>query len=152
LRDLANEWEGIISRRCRGYPSEAVELGVGLARQLGSSQTDLVVLHGDFHPGNVLCSQRGWLSIDCKPLVGEPAFDLATLLANRLGIDPSWEPEDPDSWPFVPSITVGELVRQIDYFTDTLGLKRDRVIGWTIVKGLAWNWGPATTQVFARLL
>ena len=42
-----------------------------------------------------LKSQRGWLSIDCKPLVGEPAFDLGQLLANRLGIDQDRKPEDP---------------------------------------------------------
>jgi hypothetical protein len=60
--------------------------------------------------------------------------------------------EDPDSWPFSPSITLGELARQVDYFVDTLGIERDRVIGWTVLKALTWNWGPATTQVFARLL
>ncbi|HTU36416.1 MAG TPA: aminoglycoside phosphotransferase family protein [Acidimicrobiales bacterium] len=134
LSDLANEWKGTISRRCDSYPSGVVELGVAFAQQLATSQEELVVLHGDFHPGNVLRSQRGWLSIDCKPLVGEPAFDLATLLANRLGIDPAWEPENPDQWPFAPSITARELARQIDYFTDTLGLKRDRVLGWAIVR------------------
>ncbi len=97
-------------------------------------------------------SQRGWLSIDCKPLVGEPAFELGQLLVNRLGIDLAWEPEDPDSWPFAPSIALGELARQVDYFADTLGIERDRVIGWTVVKALAWDWGPATTQAFASLL
>ena len=137
---------------CHNYPSDLAELGIDLADELGNSQPDLVVLHGDFNPGNVLRSQRGWLSIDCKPLVGEPAFDLGQLLANRLGIDLAWEPEDPDSWPFSPSISLGELARQVDSFADTLGIERDRVIGWTVVKALAWNWGPATTQVFASLL
>ena len=83
---------------------------------------------------------------------GEPAFELGQLLVNRLGIDLAWEPEDPDSWPFAPSIALGELARQVDYFADTLGIERDRVIGWTVVKALAWDWGPATTQAFASLL
>jgi hypothetical protein len=61
------------------------------------------------------------------------------LLANRLGIDPTWQPGDPESWPFVPSISVDELARQVDYFADAFGLDRDRVIGWTVVKALAWN-------------
>jgi streptomycin 6-kinase len=152
LSDLAAEWGADLPRLCRSYPSDLVELGIDLAEELGNSQPELVVLHGDFNPGNVLRSQRGWLSIDCKPLVGEPAFDLGQLLANRLGIDSAWEPEDPDSCPFSSSISVGELARQVDYFADTLGIERDRVIGWTVVKALAWNWGPATTQVFASLL
>jgi streptomycin 6-kinase len=152
LSDLAKEWRAGIPALCHNYPSGLVELGIDLADELGDSQPDLVVLHGDFNPGNVLKSRRGWLSIDCKPLVGEPAFDLGQLLANRLGIDPAWEPEDPDSWPFAPSVTPGEIDRQVDYFADTLRLERDRVVGWTVVKALAWNWGPATTQVFASLL
>jgi streptomycin 6-kinase len=152
LSDRAKEWADQIPRICSIYPPELVELGVGLAGKLGASQPHRVVLHGDFNPSNVLNSQRGWLSIDCKPLVGEAAFDVGQLLANRLGIDPTWQPEDPESWPFVPSISVDELARQVDYLADALGLDRDRVIGWTVVKALAWNWGPATTQVFASLL
>ena len=43
-----------------------------------------VLLHGDFHPGNVLSAQREpWLAIDCKPVVGDPAYDLAQWLGNR---------------------------------------------------------------------
>jgi streptomycin 6-kinase len=152
LSDLAKEWGARIPRMRRNYPPDLVELGSGLAGELAASQPHLVVLHGDLNPGNVLKSQRGWLSIDCKPLVGEPAFDLGALLVNRLGIDLSWEPEDPDSWPFAPSITLGELARQIDYFAKALGIERDRVIGWTVVKAIAWDWGPATAQVFASLL
>ena len=152
LSDLAKEWGARIPGLGRNYPPDLAELGTDLADELGSSQSDLVVLHGDFNPGNILKSQRGWLSIDCKPLVGEPAFELGQLLANRLGIDLAWDPQDADSWPFAPSITLGELARQVDYFADTLGIERDRVIGWTVVKALAWEWGPATTQAFASLL
>ncbi len=112
LSDLAKEWGAGIPGLGRNYPPDLAELGIDLADELGSSQPDLVVLHGDFNPGNILKSQRGWLSIDCKPLVGEPAFELGQLLVNRLGIDLAWEPEDPDSWPFAPSIALGELARQ----------------------------------------
>jgi streptomycin 6-kinase len=136
----------------RDYPSELVELGVRLAGELGPSQSQPVVLHGDFNPSNVLSSQRGWLSIDCKPLVGEPAFDLGQLLANRLGINPVWDPEDPHHRPFTPVITSQELSDQVDYFTATLGIERDRIVGWALVKALAWDWGPPTAEAFAALL
>jgi streptomycin 6-kinase len=107
----------------------------------------MVVLHGDLHPGNVLRSQRGWLSIDCKPLVGEPAFDIATLLANRLGLN-----HDPEGPPFRPSLTLEEIARQVDFFAETLHLDRHRVLGWAVVKAVAWDWGPATASVFVDLL
>ncbi|WP_329137176.1 aminoglycoside phosphotransferase family protein [Streptomyces sp. NBC_01476] len=44
-----------------------------------------VLLHGDFHHGNVLAGDRlAWLAIDPKPLVGDPAYDVAWLARDRL--------------------------------------------------------------------
>jgi streptomycin 6-kinase len=44
-----------------------------------------VLLHGDYHHGNVLAGDRlPWLAIDPKPLVGDPAYDLAWLARDRL--------------------------------------------------------------------
>jgi len=43
-----------------------------------------VVLHQDFHSGNVLRATRErWLAIDPKPLVGEREFAAASLLRDR---------------------------------------------------------------------
>jgi hypothetical protein len=42
-----------------------------------------VLLHQDFHGANVLLSDRGWLAIDAKPLVGEREFDVASLVRDR---------------------------------------------------------------------
>jgi len=44
---------------------------------------DDALLHQDLHGGNILSSERGWLAIDPKPLVGERAFDVASLLRDR---------------------------------------------------------------------
>ncbi|MDF1479908.1 aminoglycoside phosphotransferase family protein [Leifsonia sp. H3M29-4] len=41
-------------------------------------------LHGDFNPGNVLDDGMGWRVIDPKPMIGDPAFDLAPLV-DQLG-------------------------------------------------------------------
>jgi streptomycin 6-kinase len=38
-----------------------------------------VVLHGDMHHGNVLDSERGWLAIDPKGLIGDRGYDYANL-------------------------------------------------------------------------
>lgn len=46
---------------------------------------ETVLLHGDFHHGNVLAGERmPWLAIDPKPKVGERAYDLAWLARDRL--------------------------------------------------------------------
>ena len=59
----------------------------GRARQLSlrllTSAPPPRLLHGDLHHDNVLeCSQRGWLAIDAKGVVGELAFELAASLYN----------------------------------------------------------------------
>lgn len=151
LSDLAQEWVTNFAHQTELYSSELVDLAGRLAVELAESQPENVVLHGDFNPGNVLASQRGWLSIDCKPLVGEPAFDLAQLLANRLGAFDSGHtgPKDPA---FRPHATSEEIDAQVGFFTTSLGLSRERIIGWAIVKALAWEWGPATAGFFADLL
>lgn len=38
-------------------------------------------LHGDFNPGNVISSDRGWRVIDPKPMRGDAAFDLWPLVS-----------------------------------------------------------------------
>jgi len=52
-----------------------------LLRWLPTSTSAPVVLHGDFHPGNVLAASReAWLAVDPKPLAGDPAYDAVGLV------------------------------------------------------------------------
>jgi streptomycin 6-kinase len=65
----------------RALIDEALELHADLTT--GPAET--VLLHGDYHHGNVLAGERTpWLAIDPKPLVGERAYDLAWLVRDRL--------------------------------------------------------------------
>ncbi|MCO5158936.1 MAG: phosphotransferase [Aquamicrobium sp.] len=57
------------------------------AQALLSSQRDIRPLHGDVHHANILYAPRGWLAIDPKGLIGEPAFDAANLFCNPLEKD-----------------------------------------------------------------
>lgn len=54
------------------------------AQALLSSQHGVRPLHGDVHHANILSAPRGWLAIDPKGLIGEPAFDAANLFCNPL--------------------------------------------------------------------
>lgn len=75
FRDLERHAEqfGGIFPVCRSY-----------ARNLLSSQRDVVPLHGDLNHGNVLNfgGQRGWLAIDPVALLGESGFDYGVLFSN----------------------------------------------------------------------
>jgi streptomycin 6-kinase len=138
LSDLAAEWCESLPREApaAGYAAEVVARAVGMARELAGSQPRGVLLHGDFHPGNVLAAEREpWLAIDCKPLVGDPAYDLAQWLGNRC--EAAEQSADP----------VGVIRRQIDQFCDLLGLDVARVAGWAFVKSLGWDWGPASARL-----
>lgn len=42
------------------------------------------LLHGDLYPDNILSSQRGWLVIDPKGVIGEREFELAAFLRNPI--------------------------------------------------------------------
>lgn len=44
--------------------------------------TEFVLLHGDLHNDNILLSQRGWVAIDPKGVVGQPEYEAGTFLRN----------------------------------------------------------------------
>ena len=53
-----------------------------IAERLLADQRDVRPLHGDIHHENILHGERGWLAIDAKGVVGDPAFDIANLFYN----------------------------------------------------------------------
>src|SRR5690606_27850285 len=55
-----------------------------LAGRLLDAQSDIRPLHGDLHHDNILEGPRGWLAIDPKGVLGDPAFDAANLFFNPL--------------------------------------------------------------------
>lgn len=133
FRSLADEAE----RWAESLPATWEEAGRPFDRALLDEAVDFmrtvpapeeaVLLHQDLHGGNVLRSERGWLAIDPKPLVGERAFDVASLLRDRreeLVRDPEAE---------------ARIRRRLDFFSDRLELDRDRVRGWGIAHALAWG-------------
>lgn len=82
-----------------------------------------VLLHQDLHAGNVLRACHGWLAIDPKPLVGDPAFDVASLVRDRRPIGDR-----------------RTVVRRLDLLEAELGYDRERMRAWSWVHALAWGW------------
>ena len=131
LEHMAERWEETIpaDRRVTGcaYPAALLELAVDACRTLPAAEAARVVLHQDFHGGNVLRSrERGWLAIDPKPLVGDPAFDAASLLRDR-----RWLLGSPDD--------ARRIRRRLDALAESTGLERERMRLWGIVHALAWG-------------
>jgi len=118
---LRSDWEAL------GRPFEhgLVDAAAAAARELAGSQTRVAVCHQDLQGSNVLTAQREpWLAIDPKPIVAEPAFDVASLLRDR-------------RW----SIEPGIISRRLDLLAAELDLDRDRMRGWGLVHALHWGVG-----------
>jgi streptomycin 6-kinase len=111
----------------RPFERRLVEELVAACRDL-VSEPHGALLHQDFHGGNVLRSGHGWRAIDPKPLVGDPAFDAASLLRDR-----RWLLDDPRS--------PARIRRRLDLLAEALELERERLRLWGIVHALAWGVG-----------
>jgi streptomycin 6-kinase len=122
------------------YDAEVVAAVVARGRALVESQPRLVLLHGDLNPGNILAAEREpWLFIDPKPLIGEPAYDLAQLLFNR------------SRFLIQSDDAVAVLRQQIDRFAADLDLDPARIAGWAFVKALGWQCGPEFVTLFQEV-
>ena len=142
LSDFVAHWWDDLPRLTAGaeYEAEVVAEAVARGRELAAGQPRSVLLHGDFHPGNVLAAQREpWLFIDPKPLIGEPAYDLAQWLYNRA------------RFVIQSDDAVAVLRQQIDRFAAELGLSPARIAGWAFVKALGGQCGPEFVTLFQKV-
>jgi streptomycin 6-kinase len=76
------------------------------------------LVHGDLHHHNILRSQRGWLAIDPKPMLGEPEFDVPPFLWN----------------PLPCRLRVDHLESRLAAFA-AAGLDEERIRAWTVIRG-----------------
>jgi streptomycin 6-kinase len=131
LSDRAAEWVDAIPAAWEALrrPLEAalVERVVAFLGEAGPSQGEPVVLHQDFHGGNVLRSARGWMAIDPNPLVGEREYDVGWLVTDR-----------PDALRRDPS-PGRQLRRRLDWLAGELELDRERARWWGVAHVLAWG-------------
>ncbi|MBK4214454.1 APH(6) family putative aminoglycoside O-phosphotransferase [Paracoccus caeni] len=103
-----------------------------VAQRLLSDQQDILPLHGDLHHDNVLdFGPRGWLAIDPKRLIGDRAFDYASIFTN------------PDlSDPTRPVATLpGVFQRRLKLVSASADLPVRRLLEWVLAwTGLSAAW------------
>jgi streptomycin 6-kinase len=119
LADEAPTWSEVLATR----PFERALLDEALAAldELPHTQGAPVLSSEDFHGGNVLLADRGWLAIDPKPIVAEREFGVVSLVRDRRPVD---------------ARTVN---RRLDFLSAELGLDRDRVRRWSLAHALWWG-------------
>lgn len=141
LADTVDDWNSSYPTERASYPPALVSEAARIGSELALSTSELVVVHGDFNPFNILQADREpWLAIDPKPLVGDPAYDLAQFLANyeRQAVASG----DPKRF----------YVDAIRFFADALDLDRYRIAAWAYVKSIGWTWSVELAQLFKEIV
>jgi streptomycin 6-kinase len=110
------------------YSERAVSAVEGILAELFAEDRPQVLLHGDFHHYNILESERGWLVIDPKGVVGAAEYEACPFLLNPLG------PPPPEA----------EAIRQTQdrmaIFCEQLGWDRQRLWRWALCFSLLSSW------------
>ena len=109
-----------------------------------------VLMHGDFHHYNVLSSERGWLIIDPKGVLGPAGYEVGPFLLNP--------------WGELLNITnhVSMTKRRIDILHEHLGFEHQRIhewglahavlsAWWSLDENTGWEYAAAFAEMIADL-
>lgn len=111
------------------FPRALIEEAKSLFADLLTTQAPPVLLHGDLHHDNILAAERApWLAIDPKGIVGEPAYEVGSLLRNPL--PQLLELPNPGR----------AMARRVDQLAEALGFDRARVRGWGLAQAVLSAW------------
>jgi streptomycin 6-kinase len=89
---------------------------------------DAQLIHGDFHHFNILSSERGWLAIDPKGVIGPAGYEIGPLMINP------WD-NSMDSNQFEV-----RAKRRVDILSKGLGWEREQVIQWSLAHAVLSAW------------
>jgi len=110
------------------FPEKLVQRAEALIPQLFAQASPTRLIHGDFHHFNVLSSERGWLAIDPKGVIGPPEYECGPLLINPMPLLANM--------PDAPAITR----RRIAILSERLGFPRERIRDWGFCHAMLSAW------------
>jgi len=143
VTSYVERWLGALAAMPRNapIPRRLVEQTLSLGRDLVADPASTgVIVHGDLHYENVLAGDREpWLAIDPKPMSGDPHYEPAPMLWNRV--------DD-----LAGDLRNG-LRRRFHTIVDTAGLDEDRARDWVVVRMvLNAHWAVEDAQRDDRVL
>jgi streptomycin 6-kinase len=129
LDEVAERWRRELPER---YSGRLLRDALDALATLLPAREELVLCHQDLHGGNILRAEREpWLAIDPKPILAERAYDTVAIVRDA-------------------SPTRDELGRRLDTLAGLLGLDRERMRLWGLVKSLAWD-DPREAEIYAQV-
>jgi streptomycin 6-kinase len=109
-------------------PEMLVETAESLSNDLLAENKDEVLLHGDFHHFNVLESERGWLAIDPKGVIGPRGYEVGPFLIN------------PNDRFLDGSNPKAQTERRIAILSGALDMERERIRSWGLCHAVLSAW------------
>ncbi|MBC2934172.1 aminoglycoside phosphotransferase family protein [Nocardioides sp. zg-1228] len=107
-------------------PRRYVEQALSLGPDLLATDAPPVVVHGDLHYANVMADETGeWRAIDPKPMAGDPHYEPAPMLWNRM---------EELSGPLAVGSVRDGLRRRFHALVDAGGLDEARARDWVVVR------------------
>lgn len=95
-------------------PADQLGLALRHARELVADPGAPMLLHGDFHHGNILHTHDGWRVTDPKGILGDAAFEVGPFFYNPIGVDKR---------PHLADL----FDRRLEIFSEVLGIDRLRL-------------------------
>jgi streptomycin 6-kinase len=92
------------------------------------ADTNIKLIHGDFHHFNILSSERGWLVIDPKGVIGPVGYEVGPLMINP------WNSLS-DRIRFKV-----QAERRVSILSERLGWERRNIINWAIAHAVLSAW------------
>jgi streptomycin 6-kinase len=122
FRSIADWGQGFARNRAAaialGVPAALINRAEGIFSHLADTQSRPILLHGDLQHYNIVHdTDRGWLAIDPKGVLGEPAYETGAMLRNPV-VDPGL---------FADPVIIERRARQV---CARLGYPYERVTGW----------------------
>jgi streptomycin 6-kinase len=89
---------------------------------------DVRLIHGDFHHFNILKSERGWLAIDPKGVIGPVGYEIGPLMINPWKGFSDWS-----------SFQV-KTKRRADIIQERVGWEREMIVQWATAHAVLSAW------------
>lgn len=129
LSDWFKGFERLRTRFCGGtgpLDKKVVEEAEGAVKEFLTEDHSPQLMHGDLHHYNILSSEKGWLAIDPKGVIGPPCYEVGPFLLN---------PRDKSSE------EIGRLAsRRIAILSERLGFEKERIRKWAIAHAVLSGW------------
>jgi streptomycin 6-kinase len=109
------------------FPKELLERVESFLPELFADK-NVKLIHGDFHHFNILSSERGWLVIDPKGVIGPAGYEIGPLMINP--------------WNSLSDRTKFKVQaeRRVSILSERLGWERETIIKWATAHAVLSAW------------